>query len=132
MGEARSETCTILGALRHAEAYQHRTLGVRSRKVQELPTCLAIPISYQYYPAYTLVADKTHATELYHLPEHESVQYFKDRLRVAKAIATAFQAQKMNYELLGNTVGHLHWHLVPHYDWAPNPQRPIWEHTPEP
>jgi diadenosine tetraphosphate (Ap4A) HIT family hydrolase len=38
----------------------------------------------------------------------------------------------MNYEVLGNTVGHLHWHLFPRYEWDPNPKRPTWEtnHTP--
>jgi diadenosine tetraphosphate (Ap4A) HIT family hydrolase len=51
---------------------------------------------------------------------------------VARAIADAFGPRKMNYELLGNTVGHLHWHLLPRYDWDPNPTRPIWEHTHEP
>src|SRR5436309_2520401 len=33
---------------------------------------------------------------------------------------------------LGNTVGHLHWHLFPRYEWDPHPKRPIWEtsHSP--
>jgi diadenosine tetraphosphate (Ap4A) HIT family hydrolase len=83
----------------------------------------------QYYPGYTLVIAKTHATELYHLPENESIQYCQDMLRVAKAIATVFQPRKMNYELLGNTVAHLHWHLIPRYGWDSNPQRPIWEYA---
>ena len=32
---------------------------------------------------------------------------------VAKAVHTAFGAEKMNYELLGNGETHLHWHLFP-------------------
>lgn len=32
---------------------------------------------------------------------------------VAEAAATAFGAEKMNYELLGNGDTHLHWHLFP-------------------
>ncbi|MDH3599097.1 MAG: HIT family protein, partial [Candidatus Tectomicrobia bacterium] len=59
-------------------------------------------------------------------------QYCQDMLRVATALATAFKPRKMNYELLGNTEAHLHWHLVPRYDWDSNPQRPIWEHPHEP
>jgi diadenosine tetraphosphate (Ap4A) HIT family hydrolase len=48
-------------------------------------------------------------------------------LGVARAIAAAFRPRKMNYEVLGNTVAHLHWHLFPRYDWDPNPKGPIWE-----
>ena len=32
---------------------------------------------------------------------------------VAEAVAKAFGAEKMNYELLGNGDTHLHWHLFP-------------------
>jgi diadenosine tetraphosphate (Ap4A) HIT family hydrolase len=101
-------------------------------KISELPTAIAVLRPDQYYPGYTLVVAKTHATELYHLPERESIQYCKDMLRMAQALATAFKPQKMNYALLGNTEAHLHWHLVPRYDWDPNPQRPIYEYPHEP
>jgi len=79
-----------------------------------------------------MVVSKTHATELYELPQHQSTQYFIDMLAVARAIAAAFRPRKMNYEVLGNSVAHLHWHLFPRYDWDPNPKGPIWEtsHTP--
>jgi diadenosine tetraphosphate (Ap4A) HIT family hydrolase len=131
MHEAGCEACMILAELQHAEAYQHQTLGQVFRRIQELPTCTAVLLQDQYYPGYTLVIAKTHATELYHLSASESVQYYQDMLRVANAIATAFKPRKMNYALLGNTVAHLHWHLVPRYDWDPNPRHPIWEQTHE-
>jgi diadenosine tetraphosphate (Ap4A) HIT family hydrolase len=122
--------CMAVKTLQEAETYQHhgRTLW----KILDLPTAIAILLDDQYYLGYTLVVAKTHATELYHLPEGESTQYCKDMLRVAQALATAFQPRKMNYELLGNTEAHLHWHLVPRYGWDPNAQRPIWEYTHEP
>jgi diadenosine tetraphosphate (Ap4A) HIT family hydrolase len=120
--------CPVIEGLRHHETY-HLPSGEAIRKIHELPTAIVVLLNDQYYPGYTLVIAKTHATELYHLPEHESTQYYQDMLRVAQAIATVFQPRKMNYELLGNTVAHLHWHLVPRYGWDPNPQRPIWEHT---
>ena len=34
---------------------------------------------------------------------------------LARAIETAFRPHKLNYELLGNQVPHLHWHLFPRY-----------------
>ncbi len=131
MSEAACLFCPVIEGLRHHETY-HVPSGEVIRKIQELPTAIVVLSNDQYYPGYTLVIAKTHATELYHLPENESTQYCQDMLRVAKAIATVFQPRKMNYELLGNTVAHLHWHLVPRYGWDPNPQRPIWEHLHEP
>jgi diadenosine tetraphosphate (Ap4A) HIT family hydrolase len=50
-------------------------------------------------------------------------------LRVARAVDKAFSPRKMNYELLGNTVAHLHWHLFPRYEGDPNPNRPTWENA---
>src|SRR5262245_12612431 len=131
MSETGCEACTILEELRHADTYQHPTRGVSFRKIQELPTSIATRMQDQYYPGYTLVIAKTHATELYHLPESESLEYYKDMLRVAKAIAAAFQPHKMNYALLRNTVAHLHWHLIPRYGWEPNPPGPPWRHRHE-
>ena len=41
------------------------------------------------------------------------------------AVATDV-GDKMNYELLGNAMPHLHWHLVPRYVTDPMWGRPIW------
>ena len=38
----------------------------------------------------------------------------------------AFAPRKLNYELLGNSVAHLHWHLFPRHADDPNPQWPVW------
>jgi diadenosine tetraphosphate (Ap4A) HIT family hydrolase len=36
----------------------------------------------------------------------------------------------MNYELLGNSNPHLHWHIIPRYKSDPRWGRPIWEDYP--
>ena len=120
--------CPMVAALERAETYQARSGGV-SRRVALLPTAVAVLGNDQYYPGYTLVIARRHATELYHLPDTESTAYFQDMLRVARAIDRAFSPRKMNYELLGNTVAHLHWHLFPRYANDPNPARPTWENA---
>lgn len=45
---------------------------------------------------------------------------------VASAVFHAFQPAKLNYELLGNTDEHMHWHLFPRYKTDPEPQKPVW------
>jgi diadenosine tetraphosphate (Ap4A) HIT family hydrolase len=78
------------------------------RRIALFPTTVAVLGTDQYYAGYTLVIARRHATELYHLPDAESTAYFQDMLRVARAIDRAVSPRKMNYELLGNTVAHLH------------------------
>jgi diadenosine tetraphosphate (Ap4A) HIT family hydrolase len=45
---------------------------------------------------------------------------------VAQALARVFRPVKMNYELLGNLVPHIHWHLVPRLATDPALRSPIW------
>jgi diadenosine tetraphosphate (Ap4A) HIT family hydrolase len=118
----------MVAALETAEAYRSPS-GAVARRVALLPTAVAVLGNDQFYPGYTLVIARRHATELYHLPESESTAYFQDMLRVARAIDRALSPRKMNYELLGNTVAHLHWHLFPRYADDPNPARPTWENA---
>ena len=120
--------CTVLGELRAADTYRAPG-GHVFRKVAELPASVAILGGDQFYRGYTMVVARTHATELYHLPDAERARYLDDMVRVARAIDAAFRPRKMNYECLGNTVGHLHWHLFPRYADDPTPLRPIWEHV---
>jgi diadenosine tetraphosphate (Ap4A) HIT family hydrolase len=121
----------MVAALETAETYRSPSGGV-SRRVALLPTSVAVLGADQFYPGYTLVIARLHATELYHVPDDASTAYFQDMLRVARAIDRAFSPRKMNYELLGNTVAHLHWHLFPRYADDPNPTRPTWEHRHDP
>jgi len=69
---------------------------------------------------------RRHATELNHLPPEERTAYFNEMCRLAQAIEDAFHPRKINYELLGNQVPHLHWHLFPRYDHDPDLLKPVW------
>jgi diadenosine tetraphosphate (Ap4A) HIT family hydrolase len=128
MSETGCPFCPMVAALSTAETYQAPS-GAMSRRVALLPTAVAVLGNDQFYPGYALVIARRHATELYDLSDSESAAYFQDMLRVARAIDRAFSPRKMNYELLGNTVAHLHWHLFPRYADDPNPTRPTWEHA---
>ncbi len=56
---------------------------------------------------------KKHITELYELEPDFQAEYLKEMVIVAKAVSKAFNADKMNYECLGNGDTHLHFHLFP-------------------
>ena len=45
---------------------------------------------------------------------------------MAQALYSQFKPDKINYELLGNMVPHIHWHLVPRFATDPLWPRPIW------
>jgi diadenosine tetraphosphate (Ap4A) HIT family hydrolase len=131
MTESTCPFCPLVAALETTDTYRSPS-GEVSRRVALFPTSVAILGTDQYYRGYCIVMARRHATELYHLPDAESTAYVQEMLRVARAIDRAFAPRKMNYELLGNTVAHLHWHLFPRYEGDPNPSRPVWENAHDP
>ena len=75
---------------------------------------------------YTLVIWRgRHVNEPYELAEEEATAYWRDVLKVARALGTFYRPLKMNYETLGNTVPHLHTHLLPRFREDPSPGRPF-------
>lgn len=75
---------------------------------------------------YTLVIWRgRHVVEPFELTDVEAADYWRDVLTVARALNTFYQPLKMNYETLGNTVPHLHTHLVPRYVEDPAPGLPF-------
>jgi diadenosine tetraphosphate (Ap4A) HIT family hydrolase len=61
----------------------------------------------------------------------EAAAYWCDVHTVAQMIEQVFAPCHMNYQLLGNSVPHLHVHLVPRYIDDPSPGRPLpWEPNP--
>ncbi len=61
------------------------------------------------------VTAKFHAIELYELDDDQLLGFMKDVQQYAKALKTVTNAVKINYEIHGNTIPHLHLHLYPRY-----------------
>ena len=94
--------------------------------VWQFPHSIALLGPWQYYLGYCTLVARRHASELSELSESERIAYFNEMCWLAKAIEAAFHPRKLNYELLGNQVPHLHWHLFPRYDHDPDVLKPIW------
>lgn len=82
----------------------------------------------QYFPGWTVLVLKHHVTELYDLDSHERHALMDAVSEVARALADAYGAVKLNYALLGNLLPHIHWHLIPRMADDPIPREPVWAH----
>ena len=56
-----------------------------------------------------------HVADPTELTADEASQYFAEVLRVGRAVEKRYQPIKMNFEMLGNSLPHLHTHVVPRY-----------------
>jgi diadenosine tetraphosphate (Ap4A) HIT family hydrolase len=68
---------------------------------------------------------RRHAVELHDLTDDEGAAFMRDVRRVSRAIKAATGAAKMNYEVHGNTLRHLHMHFFPRYPGDRFEGRPI-------
>lgn len=64
---------------------------------------------------YVCLVSQIHAVELHDLAESTATAYMRDAQKVSKALAGATGAVKLNYEIHGNTIPHLHMHFYPRY-----------------
>src|SRR5215470_9949770 len=59
------------------------------------------------------------------LSEAEASGYWAEVLAVARALIEVYKPLKMNYETLGNSLPHLHTHLIPRFTDDPRPGQPF-------
>lgn len=100
--------------------------GTNPYFVAERETGYVVIGDQQFFRGYTLFLSKIHATELHELDQKFKLQFLKEMSEVAEAVCRAFKPVKLNYELLGNTDRHLHWHLFPRHTDDPKPNCPVW------
>lgn len=64
------------------------------------------------------------------MPEGELCQFVLEARLAARILGKATGSQRVNLALLGNTVAHVHWHLIPRFPAVePLPQRSPWDDT---
>ena len=64
---------------------------------------------------YVCLVSRIHAVELHDLPTDAATAFMRDMQRVSKAIAAVIAPVKINYEIHGNSLPHLHMHFFPRY-----------------
>ncbi len=98
----------------------------KEHKIADLELSVVYLFEDQFFPGWTVVVLKRHATELYDLSKSERGQLIEEVSQVAVALAMTFEPVKMNYELLGNQVPHVHWHVIPRLTDDPSPREAVW------
>jgi diadenosine tetraphosphate (Ap4A) HIT family hydrolase len=66
-----------------------------------------------------------HVVEPTELEPAESLAFWNELLTAGRLLERVFEPVKLNYQLLGNSVPHLHAHLIPRYADDPRPEWPF-------
>ena len=103
-------------------------------RIMDLGATTAYVHDDQFFPGWTVLVLKRHATELFELAPDERALMMDDVARVAAGLHALYRPRKINYECLGNQVPHVHWHIVPRLADDPAPRDAVWTvaHTPRP
>jgi len=79
----------------------------------ETPILWATAQKIASLPGYVCLTCKRHVVEPYELSPQEQSEFWQDAMLAAKGLADVILPVKMNYEIHGNTIPHLHLHLFP-------------------
>jgi len=66
-----------------------------------------------------------HIVEPTELTPDEAATFWRELLVVGRALERTFEPVKVNYNILGNSVPHLHVHVIPRYANDPRPEWPF-------
>ena len=84
-------------------------------KIGELPLSKVILFKEQSHRGRVIVACKRHVDDITQLSREDRVQYLEDVNHVAEILHEVFHPDKINFGAYGDTMHHLHFHLVPKY-----------------
>jgi diadenosine tetraphosphate (Ap4A) HIT family hydrolase len=93
----------------------------------------------QHLPGYCVLLSRVDgADHLTDLPRPERFQFLTDMALLGEAVLIACRAAdpgflRVNYEILGNALHHLHGHVHARYEWEPPEYRvgPVWRYPSE-
>lgn len=97
-----------------------------AERVADLAHTTAYLHEDQFFTGWTVLVLKRHATELFHLSREERAGVIEEVATLARALAAAVAAVKINYALLGNQLPHVHWHVIPRRAGDPAAGETVW------
>ncbi|MBT7166218.1 MAG: HIT family protein [Victivallales bacterium] len=100
--------------------------GTNPYFVAELQSGYAVIGDHQLFPGYSLLLCRHHAPELHLLDVRTRSTFLEEMAILGEAVFRAFRPVKLNYELLGNSIQHMHWHIFPRHEDDPCPNGPVW------
>jgi len=84
-------------------------------KIGDLKVSQLFLFKEQSHPGRCNVVYKDHGVEFHELDEEQRNAFMYDVATAGKAIAAAFNPDKINYGSYADTISHLHMHIVPKY-----------------
>jgi FMN phosphatase YigB (HAD superfamily) len=120
MKNQSSKKCEICERIKQIEQ------GTNPCFVAEMQSGYVVIGDYQFFRGYSLFLFKEHKTELHQLERKHKMVFLEEMSILAEAVFRAFGPKKINYELLGNSIEHMHWHIFPRHKDDPRPIGPIW------
>ena len=118
--------------------------GANEAVVCRLPSGWAVIGDVQFLPGYCLLLADPVVSSLNDLDGASRAEFLRDMTRLGDAILQVTSAERINYEILGNSEPELHAHVFPRYateppelrrlpawfyDWAAAPQYDVEAHA---
>ncbi len=108
-------------------------LDVFVLEIEKLSVSTLYLFREQSHPGRVIVAYDEHVGDITDLPDDKRNALFADIAKASRAVKAAFKPDKINYASFGDTLQHIHFHLVPKYrdgfEWggvfAMNPQKTV-------
>jgi len=115
-----------MGLIADAVAFARR--GENEKVIARMPSGWAVMGDVQFLPGYCVLVPDPVVPSLNDLDDAVRALYLRDMARLGDTILRVTSAERINYEILGNSAPELHAHLFPRYATEPPELRsgPVW------
>ena len=83
-------------------------------------SCVVVFLGRPHHLGHTQVVLREHHEDLTVLPKEMVHAFMDNMITAARALRKVLKPDKLNYELFGNWVPHLHWHILPRFMTDPD------------